>query len=50
MKKGKETGENKEQYISLIELLLQNITDLEGIKLIYQFAQSIWFHEKSEKR
>ena len=38
--------DSREQYINLIELILYNLTDIEGIKRIYEFAQKIWFHEE----
>lgn len=43
----KEVQENKSLYIKLIGLILQNIKDLNAIKRIYNFAQTLWYDEKA---
>lgn len=43
----KENQENKSLYINLIQLILQNMKDLDAIKRLYDFAQSLWYDEKA---
>ena len=41
----KEVKEKRTLYIKLIALILQNIKDLNGIKRVYNYAQSVWYDE-----
>lgn len=44
---GKDNKENKTLYINLIDMILQNIKDMNAIKRIYDFAQTLWYDEKA---
>lgn len=42
--------ENRNEYIRLIFFILHHIRDDKGIKKVYQYAQKVWFDEKSSSR